>query len=348
MLKILRCPECKAANLKVSQDEGVLICSHCKCHYEIGAGNIISMILGKSTTPTKEKIQRFWGDLCKQWYTDFDRSLTSEILDEYLVDLEEMFKQRRHLAVTEMPLNEIKGKHILEIGSGGGAHSALFKKHGALVTAIDITKERVVSTAKKLSLVKEGAGIALQADAENLPFLDDSFDIVYSNGVLHHSENTEKCLKEVLRVLKPKGMAILMLYSRHSALFWLKLLPKSILSGLVFRYPEPERLGILTEGKPKFDSVKNPITRVYSSKELIVLLKDFEIRSLRKYSFDFSHVPVLGRINQVLSKAFKRKTWKSGMIVYGSPNHVETEFEKIFGSTLGFDWNIVASKKAEK
>ncbi|MBF0504273.1 MAG: class I SAM-dependent methyltransferase [Candidatus Omnitrophica bacterium] len=306
------------------------------------------MLSGNSTSLKKEKIQRFWGDVCKQWYTDFDLGLTSESLDGYLVDLEEMFKQRRHLAVTEMPLKEIKNKQILEIGSGGGAHSALFKKYGACMTSVDITKERVVSTARKLSLVKEGAGLALQADAENLPFLDDSFDFVYSNGVLHHSENTEKCIKEVQRVLKPKGKAILMLYSRHSALYWLNLLPKSIFSGMVFRYPQPEWLGILTEGKPKFDSIKNPMTRVYSRKELLVLLGCFEIKSLRKNSFSFSQLPIINHISLILAKALKRKAWQSGILVYGAPNYVETDFEKRLGAAIGFGWNIVASKKARE
>jgi len=207
------------ADFKVSQDVKFLICERCGCRYEILDNNAVSMLSEMSISPKKEKIQRFWGDLCKQWYTDTDAGLSTEILNDYLVDLEQMFEHRKHLAVIEMPLKEIGNQQILEIGSGGGAHSALFKKYGASVTAVDITKERVVSTAKKLALVKEGAGLALQADAENLPFSDDSFDFVYSNGVLHHSENTEKCLKEVLRVLKPKGKAILMLYSRNSAMF---------------------------------------------------------------------------------------------------------------------------------
>jgi len=345
MFSSLRCPQCKTADLKVLEDTKLLMCKCCGSEYEIWANNVVSMLLSKRTTPQKEKIQRFWGDLCKQWYTDTDPVLSTEILDDYLVDLEQMFKHRKHLAVIEMPLKGIKDKKVLEIGSGGGAHSALFKKYGAIVTAVDITKERVLSTAKKLTLVKEGSGLAIQADAEDLPFPDGSFDYIYSNGVLHHSENTEKCLKEVFRVLKPGGKTVLMLYSRDSALFWLSLLPCSIFSGMVFRYPEAERIGILTEGKPKFDSVKNPITRVYYRKELIALLGDFKVESLRKNSFSFSQIPVLSRISRFLAKMFKCKTWKSGVLVYGTPNYVETPMEMELGKTIGFGWNIIASKK---
>ena len=96
-----------------------------------------------------------------------------------------------------------------------------FRKYGADIVAVDLTPERVLSTAKKLSLVANGQGIVYQADAEHLPFRESSFDIVYSNGVLHHSENTEKCLDEVYRVLRPGGQAVIMLYARHSAVFGL-------------------------------------------------------------------------------------------------------------------------------
>ncbi|MCX5705966.1 MAG: methyltransferase domain-containing protein [Candidatus Omnitrophica bacterium] len=344
MFQSLRCPVCKNSCLKVLEDLGYVVCSNCAHRYEILGNNSVSL-LPEDISQTKVKIQRFWGDLCKQWYTNIDSELSTESLNYYLVDLELMFKYRKHLAVIEMPLKEIRDKQILEIGSGGGAHSALFKQYGANVTAVDITKERVISTAKKLALIKEGAGLSLQADAENLPFINDSFDFVYSNGVLHHSENTERCIKEVLRVLKPGGKAVLMLYSRHSATFWLNLLPHSIFSGMIFRYPEPERIGILTEGKPKFGSTKNPITRIYSKRELMLLLKDFKIESLRKNSFSVSEIPILSRISQILVRIFKCKAWKSGILIYGSPYYAETKIEMKLGETIGFAWNIIASKK---
>jgi len=116
---------------------------------------------------------------------------------------------------------------------------------------------------------------------------------------------------------------------------------------MIFRYPEPGRLGILTEGKPKFDSIRNPITRVYSRKELLTLLSDFEIESLRKNSFSFSQIPILSRIRRILVRIFKCKAWKSGILVYGSPCYIETKIEMKLGETIGFAWNIVASKKAQ-
>ena len=345
-LSFFRCPNCEGGKIQLSDNasEG-LICLDCGTAFPVLLNEFVCMLSKSGISDTKKRIQEFWGDICKQWYTGFDEKLTSELLYDYLDDLEQMFKCRMHLAVTEMELNTLKGKSVLEIGSGGGAHSALFKRCSAQVTSVDITIERVVSTAKKLSLIKEGTGLSLQADAETLPFMDNSFDIVYSNGVLHHSENTEKCIAEVRRVLKPGGKAVIMLYSRHSALYWLTLLPQTILSGLIFNVPEAERIGIITEGRPKHQDSKNPITRIYSKKQILSLFKEFNLASIRKSSFSFSQIPVAARIRPFILKSLGCKRWKSGAIVYGAPNYAETRFELMLGKYFGFAWNVIASKR---
>jgi ubiquinone/menaquinone biosynthesis C-methylase UbiE len=345
-LEFFRCVSCTKGPIKPKPVESPreLVCINCGATFPILHGAAISMLSQTEMSDTKKSIQEFWGDTCKQWYTEFDKDLTSEKLYRYLDDLRDMFRWRKHLATTEMDLDALEGRYVLEIGSGGGAHSALFKRYGAHMTSVDITAERVLSTAKKMSLIKEGSGISLQSDAENLPFIDNSFDIVYSNGVLHHSENTERCIQEVYRVLKNNGKAILMLYSRHSATYWLNLYPKTMLYGLFFKYSEAERIGIITEGRPKFGNTKNPITRVYSEKQIRRLLKDFRIEGLRKYSFSFSQLPVVGRIRSPLLKWLGYKPWESGIIVYGSPCYGETRLELLLGPFFGFGWNIVASK----
>jgi SAM-dependent methyltransferase len=63
------------------------------------------------------------------------------------------------------------------------------------------------------------------ADAENLPFPDESFEAVYSWGVIHHSPDTSKAAREILRVLKPGGMAKVMIYHKYSMvgyMLWLR------------------------------------------------------------------------------------------------------------------------------
>ena len=58
------------------------------------------------------------------------------------------------------------------------------------------------------------------ADCERLPFVDESFDVSYSNGVLHHTPDTAGAVREIHRVLRPGGQARVMLYHRGSWAHW--------------------------------------------------------------------------------------------------------------------------------
>lgn len=112
----------------------------------------------------------------------------------------------------------VERRAVLEIGCGMGSHAALVARRGANLTAIDITKPAVEATRRRFELFGLTANI-LQADAEELPFPDNSFDVVWSWGVLHHSASFERCLSQVNRVLRPGGNLLLMVYHRRSIFF---------------------------------------------------------------------------------------------------------------------------------
>lgn len=343
---ILRCPSCHADTLTPDADDQMK-CGSCQAAFATNmAANVCSLMDATSDTVIKDDIKSWWGDLYRQLYAENDQTLTPEILPKQIEDLEDLFRQRRHLAVVEMPLDSLAGKAVLEIGPGGGGHSALFQYHGASVVAMDITPERVASSAHKLAMIKNGEGRAYQGDGENLPFRDNSFDIVYSNGVLHHSENTDRCIDEVYRVLKPGGTAVIMLYSRHSVIFWLNILPRALLTGEIFRWPEAQWIGRLTEGKPKFGETKNPVTRIYSARQMRDLFSKFHIKSLRKSSFQFDNfgLPKLTQIRRAVLSALGYKAHPGGILVYGSPYIPETRTELLLGPAIGFSWNIVTEK----
>jgi ubiquinone/menaquinone biosynthesis C-methylase UbiE len=344
-MNMLRCPDCKSSTIMLESSE-CLKCENCNEKYYILNENSADLLANKNMSTTKLEIQRFWGDTCKQWYDAFDEKLDRNKLEKHLQYMEEMFSYRKHLAVTEMELKTLQGLNVLEIGSGGGAHSALFQKYGANVISIDITLERVLSTSKKLSLLSGSKGVAFLSDAENLPFNDESFDIVYSNGVLHHSENTEKCVEEVYRVLKPNAKAILMLYSRHSAHYWLNLFVKGVITRVIFQYPEYKWLGRITEGKPVYGETRNPVTRVYSRRQLVNLFKKYKIISLRKYNFDFSQLPIIGKykIRTSLLKLLGHKPHPGGIIVYGVPRLCGSRIELFLSQFIGYSWAIVVKK----
>jgi ubiquinone/menaquinone biosynthesis C-methylase UbiE len=107
------------------------------------------------------------------------------------------------------------GLRVLEIGCGCGSEAERFARAGAHYTAVDLTNAAVNITRLRFQLANL-EGRFVQGDAENLPFADGSFDLVYSHGVLHHTPDTPRTIREVYRVLSPGGRAVVMLYYRDS------------------------------------------------------------------------------------------------------------------------------------
>ena len=108
-----------------------------------------------------------------------------------------------------------RGLRVLEIGCGLGTDGAQFAKAGADYTGVDLT-EAAVQLARRRFELDGLPGHFETADAESLPFADESFDLVYAHGVLHHTPDTARAVSEIYRVLRPGGRAIVMLYHRDS------------------------------------------------------------------------------------------------------------------------------------
>lgn len=107
------------------------------------------------------------------------------------------------------------GKKVLEIGVGLGADHQRFAQAGAMLTGIDLTARAVEHTRRRLELFGLASALSV-GDAENLDFPSDTFDSVYSWGVLHHSPNTPGAISEVHRVLRTGGVAKIMIYHKWS------------------------------------------------------------------------------------------------------------------------------------
>lgn len=340
---LLQCPDCRVP----TQWNGALHCPQCGRRFNDEATGTVSM-LPKALAGAELEAQRFWGDIFEQLYGRTEESWTRETLLEHLELLEDLFRWREHLATKEMSLAELAGKHVLEVGSGAGGHSVLFRKHGANVTAVDITPERVASTSRKLVLLADtqpGSGMALQADATELPFRDGSFDIVFSNGVLHHTEDPDMGVQEVYRVLKPGGRAVIMLYSKTSANYWFHIIPKGIVSGQIFRQSPAKWIGAVTEGTAHSRRNSSARTNVYSKAETLRLFRQFKEVHLRKNSFFISQVlPIPQSWRDRALAMLGKAPHPGGILVYGKPVVPETGFERRLGRTVGFCWNIRARK----
>lgn len=347
----LRCPVCRGA---LSHGADLLVCAECGTPYEVVDGIPVLLPPDTRRSETKGTIQRFWGELYQAAYAGHPEEHEPAAFLDLLGELERMFSYRRHLAVTEMPIHDLAGKAVLEIGSGAGAHSALFAERGAEMTSVDITPERVLATATKLDWVSTEGHFALQADAERLPFGDAQFDIVYSNGVLHHTPDTGRAIAEVHRVLKTGGRAVVMLYARHSFEYWINLfLWRGVLRGAMFH--RRDWLGRATEwmaAEPQ--RTLNPETKVFSAAQVRRLFDRFGDVRIRKNSFNFdmalrllSNVPKIGppvraRVLRWLER--RQGASRGGILVYGAPWRRETALELALGRWIGFALSILAVK----
>jgi ubiquinone/menaquinone biosynthesis C-methylase UbiE len=213
-----------------------------------------------------------------------------------------------------------RGLKVLEIGCGLGTDGAQFAEAGADYTGVDLT-EAAVDLARKRFELFDLPGKFQTEDAENLSFHDESFDLVYSHGVLHHTPETAKAIREVHRVLRPGGRAMVMLYHRGSYNYRVNisvlrragahLLKSESGVKLVHRITgEPieslrDHAKLLKTEKDSYlkpdqflsqntDGAGNPLARVYSRQEARELFKDFAKVELKSYFLNKRWLPLVG------------------------------------------------------
>lgn len=125
-----------------------------------------------------------------------------------------------------------RGQRLLEVGCGVGIDLARFARHGAIVTGVDLADEAVRLARKNFQL--HGLhGDLRTMNGEQLEFPDASFDVVYAHGVLQYTGNPPRMVSEIHRVLRPRGLAILMVYNTYS---WLNAL--SALCGIALEHED--------------------------------------------------------------------------------------------------------------
>ncbi len=112
-------------------------------------------------------------------------------------------------------LKNSPSRYLLEIGCGMGTDALVFAEEKFHVTGIDLAHGHLELAEKLFNLYNE-SGIFRYGNAENICFSDQTFGCVYSLGVLHHTPDTQKAIKEIYRVLIPGGRAVIMLYNKLS------------------------------------------------------------------------------------------------------------------------------------
>ncbi len=180
----------------------------------------------------------------------------------------------------------------LDDGCGSGRYTVALKNLGCgHVTGVDIS-ENSVAFAKTMNPYGDDVSF-LQASVLDLPFADEFYDLVFSNGVLHHTKDTKQGLGEIYRVLKTGGSCWLYLYGGKDSFFWdsidccrllLQNVPQSYTASL---------MKILGYGPGRIfhrnDFFYVPIHNRYSQKEVEELLASVGFVNFRRLTRGASH-----------------------------------------------------------
>lgn len=181
-----------------------------------------------------------------------------------------------------------QGKLLLDAGCGIGVFSRFYSRQGFQVFAIDISD-------KATDITREGfkvfylPGIVQSGSVEELPYPDNYFDYLVSNGVIHHTVDAEKSVSEFYRVLKPQGIASVAVYYRNIFLRQPYFTLVKTLLKLLLKKKEG-REALLAARTPEdfvraYDGNNTPIARVYTRKQADALFSMFKIIKVEKHYF---------------------------------------------------------------
>jgi len=288
----------------------------------------------------KERVRAFWqANPCGTKFSDappgtrlfFERVAAHRYATEWHIPLAADFAAARD-------------RRVLEIGCGLGTDGAEFARAGADYTGVDLT-DAAVDLARRNFAWQELPGNFGTADAENLDFPSDSFDIVYSHGVLHHTPDTAGAVREVHRVLRPGGRALVMLYHRDSYNYRIGInvlrragthLLKSDLGLKLIHLVTGESMTSLQEHarllqqerenylaadeflSQNTDGAGNPLARVYTRTEARELFKDFAKVEVRTYFLHKRWLPVIGAVLPRSLESWLASRWGWHLWIYAT------------------------------
>ncbi len=164
-----------------------------------------------------------------------------------------------------------RGKDVLEVGVGAGTDFLQWARAGANAHGVDLTLEAVENVQQRLSVYGLAAKSLVNCNAEQIPHKSNSFDLVYSWGVIHHAENMEKVFDEIYRVVKPGGTIKIMVYNIRSMHSWYMYVQYGLLAGKPFS----------SRAKAIYEHQESYATKAYSEKQIKQLLSRYAHSNLR-------------------------------------------------------------------
>jgi ubiquinone/menaquinone biosynthesis C-methylase UbiE len=162
-------------------------------------------------TFTPEEIAAFWeSNPCGSDFVEFKG------FEQYFIDYDSFRYAQLPYILDMLDRMDLQRKMVLEIGPGQGSDARQIIERGAIYTGVDLTEESIRRVRTRFELSNIEYRELRVENAEHLTSPDDSFDLVYSEGVLHHSPRIESIVAQIYRCLKPGGQAVIMLYHKDS------------------------------------------------------------------------------------------------------------------------------------
>jgi SAM-dependent methyltransferase len=166
-----------------------------------------------------DAIERYWNARIH------DLEMTDEPVGSrgFFDDLHAYRFEKLHYLPRLVDFEGYRGQRLLEVGCGIGTDLVRFAQGGAVVTGVDLSETAIELARMNFHLRGVTPHDLRIANAEALPYADDSFDVVYAHGVIQYTADPARLIGECHRVLRPGGHAIFMVYNRVS---WLNALSK--------------------------------------------------------------------------------------------------------------------------
>ena len=208
-------------------------------------------------TPTIEEVKKFWNDRpCNIKHSSKDIGTK-----EYFNEVEcKKFKAEPHI-IDFTNFSSWNGKKVLEIGCGLATVGINFASHGADYTGVELSEESL-ELAKKRFEVFEKTGKFYSGNAEELSsFVPvETYDLIYSFGVIHHSPHPEKIISKIKKYMNENSVLKIMLYAKDS---W-----KNYMIDAGLDQPEAQ--------------YGCPIAKTYSKQDVLELLDGYEVLSIEQ------------------------------------------------------------------
>jgi SAM-dependent methyltransferase len=288
----------------------------------------------------KERVRAFW-----QTHPCGAKFSSAEPGSKEFFDLIESHRYEKEWHIPEAAnFAATAGLRVLEIGCGLGTDGVQFAKAGAEYTGVDLT-QAAVELARRNFQLRGLTGSFQTADAENLDFPESTFDLVYSHGVLHHTPDTSRAIREVHRVLRPGGRAVVMLYHRHSYNHAVNIRLLRRAGAHLLKWQQGVQIVHRLTGEPiesleehasllrknargyfnsdeflsrNTDGAGNPLARVYTRTEARELFRDFSRIEMKTYFLNKRFVPIVGGLLSRSLESQLAARWGWHLWIYGT------------------------------